>query len=110
VEESMDISTDDKDRILKLVREGKTISKIVTDDLKNKYDYFDVYLTIKGDGEQGALGIKRMISTKLKTIIEAKKEERKVLIDEIGELVESLYKKSKANQKKLEDLRKVLDK
>ena len=102
---------DDRDinEIRRLAGEGKQISKIWEENY-SQYDYFDVYFAAYEGGERSALGVKRMITTRLNKIAESRKaSERKEMIDEIDELVWHLYESLKYNQQKLDKIRKAIN-
>jgi hypothetical protein len=96
--------------IQKLVREGKQISKVMEEDYP-EYEYWEIYMAAYDGGERSALGIKRMITTRLNKMAESKKpSERKEIQEELDNLVWCLYKSLKDNQKKLEKIRAVINK
>lgn len=104
----MTISKADGDKMRRLAQEGKQISKIMAQDFPN-LNYWDVYWEVYGSGERSSRGIKRMISTRLTSLIEAgTKAERKATVAEIDDLVWHLYENHKQNQQKLEKIRKAL--
>lgn len=104
----MAISKSDGDKMRRLAQEGKQISKIVAHDFPD-LDYWDVYWEVYGSGERSSRGIKRMITTRLESLIDAgTKAERKATVSEIDDLVWHLYENHKLNQQKLEKIRKVL--
>lgn len=103
----MTISKSDAGKMRRLAQEGKQISKIVSQDFPH-LPYWEVYLEIYGSGERSARGIKRMISTRLDSLVDANKADRKVVVAEIDELVWHLYSNHKQNQQKLEMIRKAL--
>jgi hypothetical protein len=96
--------------IQKLVREGKQISKVMEEDYP-EYEYWDIYMAAYDAGERSALGVKRMITTRLNKMVESKNStERKEIQEEIDELVWHLYESLKDSQKKLEKIRAVINK
>ena len=103
----MTISVRDAKKMQALAQEGKQISRIVQDDFPS-LDYWDVYIEIYGSGERSSRGIKRMITTRLNNLINARKNERTVIVKELQELVWHLYGKHKKNHEKLDKIRKVL--
>ncbi|MDL2253807.1 hypothetical protein LJC49_07015 [Ruminococcaceae bacterium OttesenSCG-928-I18] len=98
----------DAKQMVTLAKEGKQISKIWREDFP-QYGYIDIYIEVYGQGEKSSLGVKRMISSRLKKLIHAAPEEQELLIDEIDELVGHLYERYKSNQKKLDMVRTVID-
>jgi len=104
----MSIPKPEADKMRRLAKEGKQISKIVSDDFPG-YDYWEVYLEVYGSGERSARGVKRMISTRLDTLVGASaKSDRKLIVEELHDLVWHLYENHKSNQQKLEKIRAVL--
>ena len=100
----------DKTLMQVLAQEGKQISKIWENDFPG-YDYWDIYDAVYGDGGKSALGVKRTIANRLITLSENKKKaERAEIIQEVEELVWHLYDSLKSSQRKLEAIRKTLDK
>lgn len=89
-----------------LVQEGKQISKIMED--FPALSYWDIYFEVYGDGQRSALGVKRMIANRLNQIVDAPKEDRKRIVEELNGLVWNLYNDHKTNQKKLQSIRGVL--
>lgn len=105
----MAISNDDRDRIERLVREGKQIVQVWWEDFP-KLTYDDVYWAARGRGARSALGAKRRITARLQKAKRAKKPARRAdLIDEIDELVTALYEDHKRMAKKLRTIRGALD-
>lgn len=103
----MTISKTDSQKMRRLAKEGKQISRICTEDFPD-YEYLDVYWEVYGSGGRSAQGIKRMITERLNSLVEANKAERKLIVGEIDGLVWHLYSNHKQNQQKLEKLRKIL--
>ena len=104
----MAISKADSERMIRLAKEGKQISKIVSEDFPS-LDYFDVYIEVYGKGERSAQGIKRMITTRISAIAESgAKTERRQIAEELQGLVWHLYRNHKNNQDKLAKIRAVL--
>lgn len=99
----------DSEKMIKLAREGKNITKIWKEDFPS-YDYWDVYVEVYGAGERSAKGVKTMISNRLKKLPTLPPKEQKDLIDEINELVWYLYNRHKENQRKLDDIRSIIEK
>jgi hypothetical protein len=104
----MQLSEKDIELIRKLAKEGKQISKIRDEDF-HEFDYWDIYWAVYEDGGQSARGAKWKIANRLKKLSEANKDERERLINELDELIWSLYNNYKDNQKKLDQIRKALD-
>ncbi|MEH7115763.1 hypothetical protein V7124_25895 [Neobacillus niacini] len=103
--------TDERDieKIIKLAREGKQISKIWEDDF-SQYDYWDIYFEIHEAGEKSALGTKRKITHRLNKLKSLPKRDQQDVIEEIRNLVDHLYVRYKEGQKKIEQIRNVVDK
>ncbi|HDO06409.1 MAG TPA: hypothetical protein ENG85_01870 [Bacteroidetes bacterium] len=100
----------DRTQIQVLAKEGKPISKIMEFDFP-EYDYWEIYEAVHDAGGRSALGVKRTIANRLKTLSETrKKNERDEIIEEIEELVWHLYDGLKISQKKLSAIRKALEK
>jgi hypothetical protein len=97
----------DTKKMIQLAREGKRISKIWEVDFPN-YDYYEIYGEIVLAGEKSIMGVKRMITTRLKKIAAASDSKRDGLIDEVNNLVLYLYVRNKEHQKKLDEIRKVI--
>jgi len=98
----------DKNQIQTLAKEGKRISKIMSSDYPN-YDYWEIYGAVYDSGGKSALGVKRTIANRLKTLSSTKRMDRRSeIIEEIGELVWHLYNGLKTSQKKLSAIREVL--
>ena len=103
----MPISKSDSEKMIRLAKEGKQISRIVADNFP-MLGYWDVYFEIYGSGERSARGVKSMITSRLNKIATATKSERQIIVDELHELVWHLYKNHKTNQSKLDKIRKAL--
>jgi len=104
------MKTKDKSMIQQLAKEGKQISKIMENDFP-EYEYLEIYEAVYSSGGRSALGAKRTIANRLNTLIETgKKGERTAIVEEVSDLVWHLYDSLKASQKKLETIRKTLDK
>lgn len=103
----MGIPKKDADKMKTLVREGKQISKIVAEDFP-QYDYWDVYSEVHGAGEQSAQGIKWMITNRLNQLAAASTQTRQSIIDELNDLIWYLYENHKSNQRKLNEIRRIL--
>ncbi len=104
------MNTKDKTSIQALAKEGKQISKIMEQDFP-EYEYWEIYEAVYDGGGKSALGVKRTIANRLNTLSDTrKKEERSEIIEEVEELVWHLYDSLKASQRKLDAIRKTLDK
>lgn len=99
----------DLEKIVQLAREGKAISKIWEDDFSN-YDYWDIYIKVEEAGEKSSVGVKRKITNRLYKLTSLSNSEQEEVIKEIDELVCFLYDRYKENQKKLDDIRTVINK
>ena len=100
----------DRTQIQVLAKEGKPLSKIMESDFPEYY-YWEIYDAVYDAGGKSALGVKRTIANRLKTLSEtSKKNERTEIIEEIEELVWHLYDGLKTSQKKLSAIRKALGK
>ncbi len=100
----------DKTAIQALAQEGKQLSKIMEQDF-SEYEYWEIYEAVHDGGGKSALGVKRTIANRLTTLAETRKKgERTEIIEEVEDLVWHLYESLKASQKKLDAIRKALDK
>jgi len=97
----------DSQKIIQLAREGKQIAKIWREDFP-QYDYWDIYVEAYAAGEKSAIGVKRMITTRLDKITSSTVEKQKELVDEIGELVGHLYSRYQEGQKSIDNIRKII--
>ena len=105
----MEISQSSQKQILRLVQEGKPISKIAKEDFPD-IDYWEILWTAWEGGERSARGVKKMITSRLNSLIDAgRKQDRQPLIDEISNLVSYLYENQKKNSEKLGKIRKALE-
>ena len=104
----MSIPIQDVKRIRQLVGEGKNISKVMEEDFP-KYGYWDIYDAAAEGDERSAMGVKRMIANRLKKLDSAAPEVRDQAIEELDDLVCDLYRRLKANQKKLASIREIVD-
>ncbi|MDR6123476.1 phosphoribosyl-ATP pyrophosphohydrolase [Bacillus sp. SLBN-46] len=98
----------DVNRMVQLAREGKQIKKINEEDYP-QYEYWEIYETIYNAGEKSALGIKKMITSRLKKMTTVTKREQPEIINEIADLVEHLYIRHKESQIKLDEIRSVIE-
>jgi radical SAM superfamily enzyme with C-terminal helix-hairpin-helix motif len=98
----------DAEIIVRLAKEGKQISKIWEEDFP-EYDYIDIYWEVYGAGERSALGTKRMITNRLHKLTTVPKREQQEIIDEINELVSHMYTRYRESQKKLDEIRGVIN-
>ncbi len=103
----MTIPKADSEKMRRLAKEGKQISKIWADDFP-ELEYLDVYWEVYGSGGRSSQGIKRMITERLNSLVGANKAERKIIVAEIDGLVWHLYSNHKQNQQKLEKIRNIL--
>lgn len=104
------MNSKDKKQIQVLAKEGKPISKIMASDFP-EYDYWEIYEAVYDSGGKSALGVKRTIANRLKTLSETrKKNERSEIIEEIEQLVWHLYNGLKTSQRKLSAIREALEK
>ncbi|GIO06270.1 hypothetical protein J31TS6_22980 [Brevibacillus reuszeri] len=97
----------DSEKIIRLAREGKQISKIWEEDFPN-YDYWEIYVEVHAAGERSSLGIKRMITGRLNKLQTVNGTEREEIIQEIDDLVSHLYSRYKESQKKLDEIRGII--
>lgn len=93
--------------MLALPREGKSIADIQQQDFP-QYEYSEVYWTVKLGGEIGSRGAKYKITKRLNKLVSAPENKREELVTEIKELVWYLYSRHKENQKKLDEIRKII--
>jgi len=98
----------DSEKMIQLAREGKEISKILKEDFP-QYDYWDIYCEVYNAGEKSAVGTKRMITNRLNDLPTLSKQQQKKVIEEIDELVFHLYSRYREGQKKLDDIRNVVN-
>lgn len=104
----MPITKTECKKMQKLVQEGKQISRIRSEDFP-QYEYWEIYCEVYSTGGQSAQGIKKMITTKLNSLVDAHKPDRRVIVEELQGLVLSLYRNHKLNHTKLDKIRKALD-
>ena len=102
------MNAEDRARIALLVEEGKSVTRIQEEDFP-QYDYWEILFAAAEDGQRPAMGIKRMISNRLRDLEGAGRRERRELIAEISNLVSQLYRNHKAISRRLEGVRKALD-
>jgi hypothetical protein len=98
----------DTEKIIKLAREGKQIAKIWKEDFP-QYDYWDIYMEIHEAGEKSALGTRKKITYRLNKLETLPKRSQSDVIDEVRELVDHLYIRYKESQKKLQEIRSVIE-
>lgn len=104
----MKISESDSAKMCRLAQEGKPISKILSEYFPY-LDYCDVYLEVYSSGERSSIGIKRMITKRLNTMVESRsKKDRTEIAEEVQELVLHLYENHKLNRDKLANIREAL--
>ncbi|MES1047586.1 hypothetical protein FOA22_24470 [Heyndrickxia oleronia] len=101
--------TRDIEKMIKLAREGKQISKIWEEDFP-QYDYWDIYMEINEAGEKSALGTRKKITYRINKLANTRKKDQHILLEEISELVDHLYVRYKESQKKLQEIRNVIEK
>ena len=100
----------DKTTIQALAQEGKQLSRIMEQDFP-EYEYLEIYEAVHDGGGKSALGVKRTIANRLTTLAETRKKgERSEIIEEVEQLVWYLYDSLKTSQRKLDAIRKALDK
>jgi len=104
----MAIGSVDAKKMQRLAQEGKPISKIMSEDFPH-LDYWEVYFEVYGAGEKSSLGVKRTITNRLNSLIDANKAERHEIVDELHGLVWHLYNSHKTNTAKLAKIRAALD-
>lgn len=106
----MSIIKKDKEAIQRIAKEGKTISRILDEDFP-ELNYWEIYDIVYSSGGKSALGVKRSIANRLIAISNSQSDkEQQKIIQEVDELVWHLYRSLKFNQKKLDTIRKVLNK
>ncbi|MGM0780027.1 MAG: hypothetical protein ACQEXE_26060 [Bacillota bacterium] len=99
----------DAEKIVMLAREGKQISKIWKEDFP-QYDYWDIYMEVHEAGEKSALGTRKKITHRLNKLETLPKRSQPEVIDEVRELVDHLYIRYKESQRKLQEIRSVIEK
>lgn len=106
--EIVEITKADSKKMQRLAQEGKKISAIRKEDFP-ALSYWDVYVEVYGSGKRSALGVKRMITTRIEAVAASKsKNERMAIAEELQELVWHLYDNHKLNQTKLAKIRAAL--
>ncbi|MDP2855779.1 MAG: hypothetical protein Q8N90_01500 [bacterium] len=105
----MSIPKKDVEQMKNLAKEGKQISKIVTQDFP-QYSYWDIYSEVYGSGMQGAQGVKVMITKRLNQLVKANTSERQEIVEELNYLICDIYNRCRSNQSKLDNIRKILQK
>lgn len=104
----MEISKVDSKKMQRLAQEGKKISAIHKEDYP-QFGYWDIYVEIYGAGKRSAMGVKRMITSRINAVAESKsKQERLEIAAELQELVVHLYSDHKKNHVKLAKIRSAL--
>lgn len=104
----MEISRLDSEKMRRLAQEGKSVSKIWSENFP-LLGYWDVYLAVRNKGERSAQGIKYMITNRLNKIAESNNSsERAGMVKELSELVWHLYNNHKTNTEKLSKIRSLL--
>ena len=94
--------------IARLAQEGKPISKIVEEDFPD-VEYWDAYAAVRGLDQRSSQGLMKMISSRLKKLERAKGNRKAELIDELRDITRHLYRNHKVNARKLDGIRKSLD-
>jgi len=104
----VEITKADSKKMQRLAQEGKKISRIKKEDFPS-LTYWDVYVEVYGAGKRSALGVKRMITTRIDAVAASKsKKDRQAIAEDLQELVWHLYDNHKANQAKLARIRSAL--
>jgi len=103
------MTNQDKEKMVLLAREGKRISKICKEDFQDEYTYDDVYFEVYAEGERSAMGVKRMISNRLKKLSTLSPQEQEKMIEEIDDHVWYLYSRYKESQTRIEDIRNIIE-
>ena len=104
----MSINRTDAEKMRRLAQEGKKISNVVSEDFP-ELDYWDVYIEVYGSGERSSLGIKRMITNRLNSLVASTSRiERGKIAKELQGLVWHLYNNHKTNTWKLAKIRETL--
>jgi len=104
----LEITKADSKKMQRLAQEGKKITAIQSEDFPG-LSYWDVYVEVYGAGKRSALGVKRMITTRIDAVAASKsKKERMAIAEELQALVWHLYNNHKLNQTKLGKIRAAL--
>ena len=98
----------DSEKMVQLAREGKRISKIWEEDFP-QYEYMDIYLEVYGAGERTAQGVKKSITHRLNKLSTLPPVEQEDVIEEINGLVWHLYNRYKESQKRIDQIRSVIE-
>jgi len=99
----------DSEKMIMLAKEGKSIAKIQREDFP-EYSYEDVYIEVYGGGERGVQGVKSMMTARLnKLLTTLPSDEQAKIVEETRDLLTYLYAKHRDNQKKLEEVRKIIE-
>ena len=99
----------EKQEMVRLAREGKQIAKIWSENYP-QYDYWEIYQVVYEGGESSARGMKSKITTRLNKLVDATtKAERQKLVDEVSQLVSELYENHRSNQKRIDEIRRVIN-
>lgn len=98
----------DSAKMVLLAKEGKLISKIWREDFP-EYSYDDVYMAVYGSGEKGSMGVKRMITNRLNKLVTLPPTEQEGMIEEINGYVTYLYEKHISSQKRIDQIRSIIE-
>ena len=98
----------DSEKMVMLAKEGKQISKIQLE-VFPEYSYEDIYLEVYGSGEKGSQGVKNAMTRRLNKLATLPPDELPEMVEELRDLLTYLYANHRTNQKKLEDIRKVIE-
>ena len=99
----------DSAKMIRLAQEGKEISKIQRENFP-EYSYSDVYVAVYADGEeQSSRGIKTAITRRLNKLSTLPPVEQSDVIDGIQQLATDLYEQHKASQKRLDQIRSIIE-
>ncbi len=101
----MTIDKRDLSEMNALLSRGKTIAQL--DRKYPKYGYWNIYEQVIGPSFHGQ---KRAISNRLKKLATANAAERRVLAADTKKLLDALYDRLQANNKKLASIARVLEK
>ncbi len=102
-----EIEDSDVKKILAYVVKGETIADIEKS-FDGKYDYRTISKIVFKEGSQSLIGIKGTITRKLNKLDTAKtKEQRAKVIDEVAELVNTLYGNYKLALNEVKDYEKI---
>lgn len=97
----MEIKKNDLEKMNDMIGKGATIAELARE---FPYDYDDIYNAV---GDTSFQGRKTYISNRLKRLEDATPE-NVTIIDEIREMVDSLYEDAKVNGRKLIEIGKII--